>query len=489
MRAGLDDLKNGFATHMPRSIIPAMATVGICPGVLHKLRLRRTTRIGVIGVVLTIGWLGVAAGDSGSPQGAAAQPGPGGPEVSGPVQGDGHTPLYAAARAGDVEKIKALLKAGADVNARDSQGMTPLEGAILSGKRDAVAELVAAHADMNTPAKRGWFVGYTPLYQSFACRDPSIANLLLEAGGDPNNVSDDGTPALNAVAGAGFLELAELLVAHGALVNASDKTGWTPLLCAAVKGHGEMVEYLLAHGGQLDIFAASATGRLDYIVGAIARDKSVVALSAPDGQTPLHVAADCGRADAAGVLLLGGAAADARDDHKETPLHKAAALGRVAVVDLLLSRHADEEAQNGSGATPLLVAARAGQTAVAKLLLDHGANISAKGFHLRTALHYAASVREATTTNQPTTSGNVALAEVLLELGAEVDARDETGWTPLHDAARSGNQALVELLLKHRADPSAKTTSGETPADVAQEMKHPEIAQMLKDAAQHSTQK
>lgn len=85
-----------------------------------------------------------------------------------------------------------------------------------------------------------------------------------------------------------------------------------------------------------------------------------------------------------------------------------------------------------------------------ELLLQHGANVNAKGEHGFTALHYAASTR------------NPDLIELLIAHGADVSARTDKGDTPLHKAAGASLNA-VEILLRHGADPNVRGYSRKTP--------------------------
>ena len=74
----------------------------------------------------------------------------------------------------------------------------------------------------------------------------------------------------------------------------------------------------------------------------------------------------------------------------------------------------------------------------------------------------------------------------LLEAGADLEARNENGWTPLHKAARySGHPGRIVALLKAGADLEARTELGNTPWDLAQEnasLDETDVSQLLNDA-------
>jgi len=109
-----------------------------------------------------------------------------------------------------------------------------------------------------------------------------------------------------------------------------------------------IAELLLAHGAKVD-----------------ARDG--------DGLTPLHIAAVSGHADLAGLLLDRGADREARDTGSgATPLFQAGAWGRKTVVELLLQRGADVNAKNQAGVSPAEAATKNGFADVARVLKEHG---------------------------------------------------------------------------------------------------------------------
>lgn len=173
------------------------------------------------------------------------------------------TPQNRAASRRQADAARALIDAGADLNARDNNGWTLLTSAASSG-----------HAD--------------------------VVKLLLGAGADVNARSVSGSTPLSWAVTAGHADVAKLLIGAGADVNAQDKDGWTLLHWAASSGHADVAKVLLDGGADVN-----------------ARDK--------DGSTPLRMAMSWGHADAAKVLVAAGADVNARDNDGRTPQDYAAA--------------------------------------------------------------------------------------------------------------------------------------------------------------------
>ena len=103
--------------------------------------------------------------------------------------------------------------------------------------------------------------------------------------------------------------------------------------------------------------------------------------------------------------------------------------------------------------TPLLVAVRCGNKAIAQFLLDHGAEVNAAppGGPAYAPLHIAAH------------EGFKAVAELLIERKADLNQRDGAGETPLHVAVSQGSLPLAQLLLEHGAAPDLPDHMGHTP--------------------------
>jgi cytohesin len=155
----------------------------------------------------------------------------------------GWTDLHSAASAGDVERVRELLKKGANPNVRDEFGYTPLHWAAYEGHVDVVKLLLKHGANLNARDEDGW----TPLHRAASRGHVEVVKLLLEHGADPN-IKGAGYTPLHVAAYVGYVEVVKLLLEHGADPNIKNKSGSTPLHFAAFEGHVDVVRLLLEHG-------------------------------------------------------------------------------------------------------------------------------------------------------------------------------------------------------------------------------------------------
>ncbi len=165
-----------------------------------------------------------------------------------------------------VEKVRALIDAGADVNAATEKGSTALMFAVYKGHVEIVKLLLAAKADVNAANKDGaTALMWATLDRSveWDC-SVGIAKLLLEAGADVNYADESGWTALMAAVYDGHTDIVELLLKAGADINAANKDGKTALMWAARDGHLGIAKLLLEAGADVDARNRAGYSALNY---------------------------------------------------------------------------------------------------------------------------------------------------------------------------------------------------------------------------------
>ncbi|CAG0905011.1 unnamed protein product [Cyprideis torosa] len=232
---------------------------------------------------------------------------------------------------------------------------------------------------------------------------------------------------------------------------------WAPLHFAADRGHTSSVACLLEMG---------------------------VPVEAPDKEKvrPLHRACFRGHTPCVELLLSAGADINARDRYGRTPLYVGSGKGHREVLLLLLGRGAEVDCRDEKGMTPLLLACQNGHVPVARDLITHGADVNTKERGCWTPLTWASVVGHVemvkflvnetkvdleggdnlgmTALAHAAQKDHTQVTKILLAAGAEVDARDSHGGTPLQLACRYGSLEGVRLLIDHGADWTLTADSG-----------------------------
>jgi ankyrin repeat protein len=212
-----------------------------------------------------------------------------------------------------------------------------------------------------------------------------------------------------------------VLLEAGQAVDETDFVLGTPLHVAVAQGSVPLVEILIAHGANLE------------------------ALSEDRGARAIHLAATFGELEMLTLLLDDGAEIEAQDNTGQTPLLIAAATNNLEAVNVLLDRGADLEArESGKGQTPLMRASRLGYLEIAIALVENGAEINAVDNAGRSPLKLAA------TSNSYIGVGNGSLIEYLVANGADLNMKESAGYTALSFAMTARNeptyQKIEELL-------------------------------------------
>jgi ankyrin repeat protein len=262
--------------------------------------------------------------------------------------------LFAAIKAKDLGRVRALLDAGANVNVLGenifgANNISPLSYALNWGSSDIAALLIDRGADVNFKDP----LSEEAVIEMAAQRgDTEIVRLLLEKGADAN-VMDNfmGSTPLTAAAQFGNTEAVKLLLDHGVPVDQLNKSGWTALQLAATTAHSELVRLLLDRGADVNH-----------------KDKSNL--------TPLFFAAclDCSPENTR-LLLAKGADVQQKDNLGRTALFNAACADcNPEIARLLLSKGARVNVQDNQGKTAFYYARINANQGVIAALVKAGAN-------------------------------------------------------------------------------------------------------------------
>jgi ankyrin repeat protein len=171
-------------------------------------------------------------------------------------------------------------------------------------------------------------------------------------------------------------EVRQLVQQNPALKDARDSSGASALLVAAYNMKPDVVNALLDLGATVDIFEASVLGKVDRIQDILRETPARVSEHAPDGFTPVALAAFFGQLAAVHALIAAGAdvTAAAKNGLKVQALHAAVAGRNLDIVKAVLDAGADPNAQQQAGFRPMHEAGSNANRKLAELLLARGAD-------------------------------------------------------------------------------------------------------------------
>ena len=316
----------------------------------------------------------------------------------------------------------------------------------------------------------------TALHYAAAQNSRMTLELLLNAGASHEARDAEGRTPLHLVPtfesdyeGESILQT---LLDAGALIDASDNFGATTLMIASKKCDIELIEQLLDAGANAD---SADQDRMTPLLSAVEEGSPLVVntfiahsvnlnTKGPNGRTALHFATLSERfgprSDEIFLTLIDSHIdKEAVDEEGQTALMLAIKTGKLRRTRLLLDRGADVSAVDPrDGDTLLHWAVRSGEEFVT-LLLEKGANTEAKDRLGQTPLHLAASHY-----------GSERMFKLLVQNGANIEARDSGRRTPLHMAAFYNTFLAVQHLVESGADTEATDRTGLTPLQLAHEI-------------------
>jgi ankyrin repeat protein len=389
--------------------------------------------------------------------------------------------VFDAARAGDIEAVRRAFAAGFDPATPDRDGRTihqiakerrhraielltldiqggrirsgteaeavqGIASAAQSGEVEALRQRLDARPDLISALAGRGFPKATALHLAALRNQHEAARLLIERGADldAREFPDNAAP-LHFAAMYGDLDMVRLLVEAGADVDGrGDDPGVGILGWASCfrQVREDVADYLISHGATLNIWTAIALDKVDEVRGMLARNPELLAAQMTRGH------------------------------HRRTPLHHAAARSRLRMVQVLLDLGADPNATDATGATALTTAVQENaDPALASALLAAGAKLD-----FLTALNLGHhSEAEAMLRDDPARIGsggrdtialhlavskrNLDTIRWLLAHGIDVNARRpiwDCNHTALHMTVENGEMAIARLLLDAGADPNIR---------------------------------
>jgi ankyrin repeat protein len=207
----------------------------------------------------------------------------------------------------------------------------------------------------------------------------------------PNDASIDSAAIIESIRAGDAARLRTLITENPLAARARDSSGVSALLLARYHRRDDLIEILLSAEPELDIFEASALGRIGRTREILASDPNLVHAWSADGFSALHLAAFTGHSDIVQFLLERGAVpiAPSRNHMAVHPLHSAAAGGHQAAAELLLSYGAQPNARQHGGWTAVHSSAASGDASLTSLLMTHGADPTLKADDGRSAIDLA----------------------------------------------------------------------------------------------------
>ena len=426
---------------------------------------------------------------------------------------------FHAIRFGDMERLKMVMEQLPSPDAANAKNETAMHIAAANGQLEIVRYLYEElHADAN--AAEG-LQGTTPLIAAASLGHLNVVHYLIETAHVPvdQTTSASNRTALHASATLGHLHIVRYLVRSAqARLEIRDFRGMTPLLAVACDQtpNLEVAAYLIESGADIEaretplggytpLICASAFDRLDLVLRLLEAGADVDARTPRDGVSSLWVAANLARIGVMKVLIVKGKAnVEIRDHRDVTPLAIAAnvhkfeaastliSVGKADADALILNRmpliflcaykkngldmlkllveegNADIHLEDRSGWSILMRASAGGIVPIMRYLVSRPASVDHTDKAGLTALAVASLY------------GQEAAVRFLLEVGAKVDLADAAGRTPLHLAGSRGHLAIVRLLVEvGGASDTRRCSDGQSPLQHAMANGRDDVVQYL----------
>ncbi|MDR0320299.1 MAG: ankyrin repeat domain-containing protein [Treponema sp.] len=445
---------------------------------------------------------------------------------------EGDTALHIAVRMNQRESGEFLISRGANIFSVNSAGLSPLYLALSSAPmrewiinsntilaKDGLGNNILHYAvgwslNNSIPViiRHGISIdeqnamGQPPLFMAIQTDSPSTIRTLVENNANIELRDNQGNSALHAAVRWNSVKSFPVLVSYGIDINARSVSGNTPLHDAVVLNMSDIETMLIRSGANLE--ARNIEGDTPFMEAVKAGSTSSIEKLAQNGaasstrntrgDTPLHIAVSLERYEIISVLLRMGASIHARNTRNRTPFQIALSISPRMVSALLTRDRINTSDDMGNSALHVALQERASEEMI-RTIIGQGVRLDAVDSNGKTSLRFAVDldllvlaklIADAGADPFVSAVDNKNPAEVAFSKGPDsvralfsgraINARDSSGNTILHLAARVGNPQTIVLLLELGANRSIRNVSSETPVTIAERWNRRENAELLR---------
>lgn len=425
---------------------------------------------------------------------------------------NGDTPLHIAIKNNAIKSAEILAALDGNIFAKDGEGISALELGIRKGSSFYDALITTKTGDLVDGQGQSivhYFVNWENIDALNFCIKKAIPVSVEDMYGiTPLDICYDNPNSYKSIQMAANLLLAGAAPQRGSFSYFEDAVnlrnpslrfddGQTPLHIATIQGHNGVVEYLINRNastkakdisGSTPLHEAVRYGRTEIaklLLKAGADPNSQDSL----GKSPLLIISDQNsRAEIYSLLLIYGGDPNSKDMYGDTPLHIATMAGmKSSILEKLVNSGADINERNKKGVTPLALAVENQWTDLIDFYAKRGADIHAEDMEGKTPLSRALDIslemtqKLVNSSNSSTrdSMGNTPLhiaiergasidqISYLINMGADINARNRNGDSPLFLAVKNNLRNVGEILLARQADVFATNTENYSPLRMA----------------------